>query len=678
MQKYKKMFVEEAREHLGLAARQLVALEKAPGELERVHELFRNAHSIKGMAASLGYEEIANLSHALEDLLDLVRTGERVLGPAQIDLFLRAVDLLERMVTQVEADAPAEDPAPLLSEIQALLTSGPDAAAAAPAEGGAPAAASAAAPATAGGRLAPPDAGAAPGGRLRVSFRVAADSVSPGARGFLAVSVLEKLGRVRRLRPEIEVIKSGRYGRIVDAELESDQDAPVVAEKLAALTEILDVRVAAADQEPAAAAARPGPASAPAVPSGGAPAGQPATVRVRVESLDRFVDAVGELFLSKAELREIARDLDSEALLQGLSRLEGSLEELKRQAMSIRLTPLERVLGTLPRLVRDLSRAQGKEVELEIRGADLELDRAVVDALSRPLIHLIRNAIDHGIESPDRRAAAGKPPQGRLLVEAYREKEIAVIHVEDDGHGVDLEAVKAAAVGKKLADPAELQGLDEQGVLSLLFLPGMSTAAEVSEISGRGVGLDAVKSTVQGLGGIVLARTRAGNGTQFTLRIPFSAAILRTLIVRVGEDVFAVPIPKLHCALEIEPRDLLEGGRGNGAARFCRFEGSLVPTRSLGDLLGIESAAPADPEAARAVIVADTRRGRRALLVDALVGEEEVFVKPLGRPLSALECLSGITVLGNGRPVFVLDPYGLEAPMPADPREAARAGGGTP
>ncbi len=653
MQKYRKMFVEAAREHLALAGQQLVALEKAPGDAERINELFRNAHSIKGMSASLGYEEISALAHSLEDLLDLVRSGKRDLDPSRIDLLLRTIDVLDQMVSQVEAESPLVDVTPFLSEIQALLTDAP-----AP-----PVAARNSAPATT----------RAPGQNdLRVNFRVTADSVSPGARGFLAVRTLEQLGTVRNLRPEIDVIKSGRYGRIVDADLNSDCAAGDVAGKLAAISEIADVRVVEAGEgagQAPVASVRPSsrpetPATAVTAPA----AGQPASVRVRVESLDRFVDAVGELILNKSELREIARDLDSEALHQGLSRLEASLEELNRQAMSIRLTPLERVLGTLPRIVRDVSRMRGKEVHLEIRGNELELDRAVVDSLSKPLIHLVRNALDHGIESPSDRESSGKERQGRLLVEAYREKDIAVIHVEDDGRGVEVNRVRAAALRKGFLDEGAAQALDEESVLALMFLPGMSTATEVSEISGRGVGLDAVKSIVQGLGGTVSARTKAGQGTQFTLRIPFSAAILRALIVRVGEEVFAIPIPKLHRALEVQSEDLLDGARSGGAPQFCRFEGGLVPARSLAGLLGVDASdgMEAAEGAAWQVVVADTRAGRTALLVDAFVGEEEVFVKQLGRPLSALECLSGITVLGNGRPVFVLDPYGLEAVVPAE------------
>ncbi|MFQ5456896.1 MAG: chemotaxis protein CheW, partial [Myxococcota bacterium] len=255
-----------------------------------------------------------------------------------------------------------------------------------------------------------------------------------------------------------------------------------------------------------------------------------------------------------------------------------------------------------------------------------------------------------------------------VLIEAYREKDVAVIHVEDDGRGVDVAKVREGAVSRGLLPAEEAESAGQETILKLLFAPGMSTAAEVSEISGRGVGLDAVKAGVQGLGGSVDLRSRAGGGTQFTLRIPFSASILRALIVRIGEDILAVPIPKLHRAFEAGAEDLLDGARGDAAGRFCRFEKELLPARCLAGLLGFKTSGEPDPARGetRPVIVADTRSGRTALLVDDLVGEEEVFVKPLGRPLTALESLSGITVLGNGRPVFVLDPYGLETVIPPE------------
>jgi two-component system chemotaxis sensor kinase CheA len=382
---------------------------------------------------------------------------------------------------------------------------------------------------------------------------------------------------------------------------------------------------------------------------------------VKTEALDRFVDAVGELILNKAELRELARELGSEALQQGLSRMEASLEELKRHAMGIRLTPLDRVFGSLPRMVRDVARSRGKQVELEVRGAALELDRAVVDALNDPLIHLLRNAVDHGVEEPGARRKAGKPEEGRILVEAYREKDLAVIHVEDDGHGIDVSSVREAAVARGLCREDEVASLDDQAVFSLLFRPGMSTATEVSDVSGRGVGLDAVKTAVQALGGTVAMESRPEAGTQLTLRIPFSAAILRVLIIRVGEEVLAVPIAKVYRALEIDGSDLMSGTKSTGARWFCRVEEGLFPAWTLAELLAFSDpdGAGIDPNSTCRVIVADIRQGRAALIVDGFVGEEEVFVKPLGRPLSGQPSLAGITVLGSGHPVFVLDPYGL-------------------
>lgn len=678
MSKYKKMFVDEAREHLALAGQHLVALEKSPGDKALINELFRNAHSIKGMAASLGYEEISNLSHVLEDLLDLYRSENRILDSSAIDLLLQTIDFIEEMINEVDENAPLSDPTDLICKIQQLISgdSAPD---------------PSGPPVTTAGPVGTEDSSgdhekvtqpeSSPqteprGACLRVVFRVDRDSVSPGARGFLAVRKLGTLGTLARLRPGIGAIKSGQYGRVIETDLDTKLQPDEVAQALEGIPEIIDVRIEAASAGSIGVGSKTGPSAPPEAPLRAKPATVSSTVRVKTEALDRFVDAVGELILNKSELREIARDLDSEALQQGLSRLEGSLEELKRQALGVRLTPLERVLGALPRLVRDLARSREKQVRLEIRGADLELDRAIVDALNEPLIHLVRNALDHGFEGAEERSRTGKESEGRLLIEAYREKDIAVIHVEDDGRGVDVKKVREMAIVRTLISAEEAQSADEESILNLLFMPGMSTASEVSDISGRGVGLDAVKVAVQGLGGSVSIQSRAGGGTQFTLRIPFSATILRALIVRVGEEIYAVPIAKLHRALEVGEDDIMRGSSGSSAQGFCRVHKELLPARSLSDLLGFGEGddRSAHRAGSRPVIVADTRAGRTALLVDDLVGEEEVFVKPLGRPLASLESLSGLTVLGNGRPVFVLDPYGLGAALPAGEREGSEAG----
>ena len=656
--KYKKLFVEEAREHITAAGQTVLALEKSPRDKALIHELFRNAHSVKGMAASLGYEAVTRLAHALEDLMDLVRRGTRDLDAGTIDLLLRGFDHLDKMVTDIEADRPATDSSALCAEVDALRTPATPEPVAPP-----PGPAEFITTVRATRQSAADDASATPHQsasedpssgekRLCVSFRIANDCMSPGARGFIAIRSLSNLGEVKNLRPDLDVIKSGKYGRVIDTELLTKISPDEVATALAGLPEIREVRVAPASGAHGGTEPETQKTSL---------ATHPNTIRVKTEILDRFVDSVGELILNKAELREIARELGSEALQEVVSRLETSLEELKRQAMGVRLTPLERVFARLPRLVRDLALSRGKQVVLEIRGGTLELDRAVVDALGDPMIHLFRNAVDHGIETPEERARAGKNPSGRILLEAYREKDVAVIHVEDDGQGVNGAQVRQAAVARGILDQEEVDLLDETKTFALLFRPGMSTAAEVSDVSGRGVGLDAVKSCVQGLGGSVTLVSTPGAGTQFTLRIPFSAAILHALIVRVGEELVAFPVAKIERALDVEGSDLLVGAAASGARWFCRCEGDLLPARSLAEMLGFENGADAITARSHGVIVTQTQEGRSAILVDAFVGQEEVFVKPLKRPLSALDSLTGMTVLGSGRPVLVVDPYALGA-----------------
>jgi two-component system chemotaxis sensor kinase CheA len=373
-------------------------------------------------------------------------------------------------------------------------------------------------------------------------------------------------------------------------------------------------------------------------------------VRVRTETLDRLLSSVGEVILASSQLRTKAAGNGQAAaeLENGLDRMERMVGDLQRRALRLRTAPLLRVVDALPRTAREVASGLGKQVEVELRGAELELDRAILDRLADPLVHLVRNAVDHGIETPERRREAGKPPAGRLVIDARRERDHVRISVSDDGRGIDLESVRRRAVEAGILHADLAADLAPADVAALVFRPGVSTAAAVSEVSGRGVGMDAVKATIEGLGGRVELESRPGLGTTTTLLVPITAALQRVLLVELGTEQIAIPIAKVERVVEAE----LAAIERSGHEAFTIVDDQPLLVVDLAARLGIE---PGARGRIVPLVLAELREQRVALLVDRLDRQQEIYVKPLPRMLAAARGLAGLTVLGDGRPVFLLD-----------------------
>ncbi len=375
-------------------------------------------------------------------------------------------------------------------------------------------------------------------------------------------------------------------------------------------------------------------------------------MRVRTETLDRFLSAVGEVILSSSQLRTAARGAGLPAradIATGFDRMERVVGDLQRRALALRTTPLLRVVENLPRVAREVAQRCGKRVEVELAGAELELDRSILDRLADPLAHLIRNAVDHGIEPPEERTAQGKPEVGAIRVEARREKDSIRIAVADDGRGIDLDAVREKAVGAGLLHPDLAEDLPPRELAELIFHPGLSTAKTVSDVSGRGVGMDAVKACIEALAGRVEVATDRGRGTCTSLVVPVTAAVQRVLLVEVGGEWVAVPISKVERLIEV-PADSIEES-GNEA--FVLLDDEPLLVLDLGaalDWRGRDESRPGIP-----LVIAEVRGQRVALRADRIAGQEEIYVKPLPALLTGLRALAGLTVLGDGRPVFLID-----------------------
>ena len=600
--------------------------------------LFRHAHSVKGMAASMGYEGTATLAHRLEDLLATIRDSPQLLQRLDVDLLLAGVDVLLGHVTSASqggAFAESDELQTRFKERLVALSGKLPEPAASPAP---PPAASPALP-----RPVLP--------RLLVKVRISPQCATPGVRGFLVYKRLSTLGQVFDLKPPLEEVKAGKLvDGVISLELETPENE---ARVFATLKTIADVE---------ALVVRPANETSASEPEGPRTVGQePArTVRVRTELLDQFLDAAGELLLATARVREVGKGLPPAVrppLDESVDRLHALVRELHDKVMKARMTPLSVVTDRLPRASRDIARRRNREVELKLSGTEIELDRAIVDELADPLLHLLRNAIDHGIETPEERAAARKSARGLVSLNVRRSKDRVVLEVEDDGRGMDIAKLKVAAVERGLYTAEEVARLSPQAALMLCCLPGVSTAADVTDISGRGVGMDAVKRAVETAGGTLEIESTLGRGTRIRLHLPLTVAVVNLLLVGVGNEILGLPIAKVLGVVEERPSKLSFSQQHP----LLAFGKDMVPVHLLAALLELPRNTSTE-DTLRPFVVVDSDEGRVALEVERLHGQEEVVLKALAKPLDIVVGLSGVTILGNGRPVFILDVTRLVVP----------------
>lgn len=660
--RYLALFVGEATEHLDALGKDLVRLEQQGPTIELVDSLFRHAHSVKGMAGSMGYDGAASLAHRLEDLLDAVRLSPAHLDKERTDLMLQAVDALTAQVKAVSVGVPMPDAQALVQALAEATARLPAARPPTPLPSPAPSAPPPRAsvplpPSSSPGAPTPPvDLSLPP--RFALTLRVSPASNQPGVRGFLATKRLGTLGNVFNLTPPLEDIKAGRAPQgLITLELETDESEETVKKTVAAVADVELEGLRAVVPQSA-----PPPEPKPEAEAPRVVGQEPArTVRVRTELLDEFLDAAGELLLATARVREVGKQLPDALrppLDESVDRLHGLVRALHDKVMQARMTPISVITDRLPRAARDIARRRGREVEVTVTGSDIELDRAIVDELNDAVLHVLRNAIDHGIEPPEERRMRGKPARGLVKVEVRRLRDRVVLEVRDDGRGLDTERLKALAVERGLVTPDQARAMSEREALLLCALPGLSTAATVTDISGRGVGMDAVKRVVEGVGGALDIESTRGQGAVFRLSLPLTVAMVHLLLVGVGDDVYGLPIAKVSGVVET-PREKLASSQNVPVLHFGQ---QVVPVHDLSEVLEVPRTAGADAHATPLVVV-EADDGPVALGVDRLVGQEEVVLKGLSRPLDLVPGLAGVTILGNGRPVFILDVARLELPV---------------
>ena len=645
MSQYLEVFVEEAREHIQSLNDGLLLLEQNPQDVEIVDELFRSAHTLKGMAATMGFDLTAKLTHRMESSLDLVRQGQLTPTSDFITVLLHAVDALE-MLTESAASG-QEDPN--LVDVEPILAALPQQAETAAANG----MAAVAAPVQ---ELAEHeqlvlDAAVRQGMKgYRLDVTLAPDALLKSARAYMVFQRLEQYGDIIRAEPSVPELEAENFADTFSLWIVTHAGAAEVQEELENISDIRAVAVTPLDgnaqHEPSA------PELAEKVHISRLRTGK--SVRVDIARLDRLMNLMSELVITRTRLNQISKDLGSEVLAETSATLSRILLDLQDEIMRVRMVEVEQVFSRFPRMVRDLSQQLGKEIDFTITGQETELDRTVIDEIGEPLVHLLRNAVDHGVETPAERQRVGKVSTARLTLAAYHRGDSVFIEVSDDGAGIDADAIKNKAVQKGLISQQEAVGLDDEAAYRLLFQPGFSTSEQVTDVSGRGVGLDVVASKIADLGGRTLLESEFGKGSTFTIVLPLTLAIMATLLVQVGNERYAIPLSVVDQTAMLK-RDELEWVQQRLA---MSYRGHTIPVIDLHKELDV----PGDDAAAsKDIFVVVVYRGKRlyGLIVDELLGQEEVVVKPLGRFVDSSPGISGATILGDGSIALILDVMSL-------------------
>jgi two-component system, chemotaxis family, sensor kinase CheA len=615
LSKYATLFLAESREHLKACNSSLLDWEKQPSAPEPVDRLFRAIHTIKGMAATMGYSGVAQLAHGIENLLDGLRGGRLQGNSAVFQLLFRAIDALGKSVEVAGAEEPPD--AALLADL--------DRAAEADRSDPPPAAA---------GETPPPARRFTDAPRARpiqVAIRPAA--VMRGARAALVLRRAETLGAVSTIRPPLAEFERDDFDGRFSFRLQTrSSDAEIIAALRAAgeveTLEIVEAVAASGDSQP----------------------GVNRQIRVDLRRLDVLMKQVGELVVAKNRLGALAMESRDPVLLEVSERVNRLVSSMQGEVLASRMTPVGEVFERFPRLVRDLSRDLGKQIRFDTEGDEIELDRSILDEIGEPLVHLIRNAADHGLESAAERTAAGKPAEGRILVSAARERNTVAIRVTDDGRGIDRDKVLAKARREGLAP--ETDTLTDDLLVRVLARPGFSTAQQVSGVSGRGVGVDVAMSRVRALGGTLELRSELGRGTTFLIRVPLTLAIVRALLTEAGGERYAVPLAYVAETVDFD-RSMVTALRDREA---LVVRDRVIPTVHLRDLIAARAGSSSNR---RPTVILEVGERRAALVVDALVGQQDIVVEPFDAPRGLPSFVGGATILADGAPALILDAAAL-------------------
>ena len=697
---YLEIFIDETSEHLQNLSDCIMELEKDPENMDTINEIFRAAHSLKGMAGTMGFKRMQRLTHDMENVFQEVRSEKVKVTSSMIDLLFKCLDAIEGYLDNVKAssDEGTEDNELIIKELNDFIAA-EDGAAAAPAQAEpkkeeAPAQ-------TAGGddkkyfefglsesekdKIKQAEEGGAH--IYGMTIYIQKECLLKAARAFLVFKAVEEFGEILVYNPSSQDIEDEKFDCDFSIFIASDEPYEKIAEAAKSVSEIDKVvgeevkyETLAAKQEKAeadaAAAEKSQDAPAEAAPAQEQPQAQAAkpaaktqssgnkkqtvakpvtnrTVRVDIEKLDALMNQVSELIIAKNSLVSISStdsgDFQNQSFHEQIEYLERITTNLHESVMKVRMVPIESVVAKFPRMIRDLSRKLDKKMELYMTGEDTELDRTVVDQIGDPLQHLLRNSADHGLEDNATRIAKGKPEVGSIFLNAFQEGNNVIIQVGDDGNGIDVEAVRNKAIERGVITEEQAETMSQKEIINLLFLPSFSMAKKITDISGRGVGLDVVKSNIEALGGDVEVKTELGVGTTFTARLPLTLAIIQALMVEIRDEKYAIALGSISNIEDIPVKDI----KYVEAQEVIHLRGKVIPLIRMDQVLDIEPKEE-EPESLTVVIV---QKGENlaGLVVDNLIGQQEIVIKSLGKYINNNKIISGATILGDGEVALILD-----------------------
>lgn len=690
---YLEIFIDETNEHLQDLSQHLMVLEEEPENADTINEIFRAAHSLKGMAGTMGYKRMQHLTHIMENVFSEIRNGKMTVTSELVDILFDCLDALQAYLDNIQqtADEGTDDNEPIIARLNAFLESGNEAAG-----GEKPKTEEKKEDKKKTGALSPKfdefeiDAMKEAFDKqmqvYKIDVLIDENCILKAARAFLVFKALEELGEVIKSNPSAQDIEDEKFEFefcvifITQEQLEKVQAAvenvsEIKSVDIIQIKEVPQNEAAAApakqektikeevkkEEAPAVSTAPVKAATASAAPvktsntSAGKPTGKPVvsrSVRVDIEKLDVLMNLVSELIIAKNGLVSVS-DSNEGTKTQGFNEqieyLERVTTNLHESVMKVRMMPIETVTQKYPKMIRDLTKKLDKQMKLYITGEDTELDRTVIDEIGDPLMHLLRNSADHGLESADVRIQRGKDPVGNIYLNAYQEGNGVIIEVKDDGNGIDIEKVRNKGIEKGTITPEQAEVMTDKDVIDLLFKPSFSTAKVVSDVSGRGVGLDVVKTKIEALGGDIDVDTKLGEGSCFRIRLPLTLAIIQALMVELGPEKYAIPLGSIETIEDVLVSDI----RYVQTKEVINLRGTVIPLIRLDQILDIEAGSK-EVESLTVVIV---KKGNKlaGLVVDNLIGQQEIVIKSIGSYINCSKMIGGATVLGDGEIALILE-----------------------
>lgn len=673
---YLDIFIDESTEHLDTLYEQLLELEKQPEEKSIIEEIFRAAHTLKGMSATMGYDDLANLTHKLENVFDGIRYDKIKVQPDMMDDMFKAVDQLNEMVSDIANGGDGKQDISQIMNRLDQIEKGIDVSASEVQET----------------KQEKEEAAITSDLTIEIdefqltileesqeqgftSFEIVVElseeSLLKAARAYMVFDLLEKSGEIIHSVPSVHDLEEENFDFVFKVLYISKESSDEIKAKILKVSEIKEVTInefsmqdykekqkekeeAVNEVEAKAAATQAAEAKTKQKKSGSAKAAPTKTIRVNIERLDVLMNLFEELVIDRGRLEQISHDLNNGELQETVERMSRVSSDLQNIILTMRMVPIETVFNRFPRMIRQLARDLNKEVEIEIIGAETELDRTVIDEIGDPLVHLIRNAIDHGIETPEERVKAGKPRQGKITLEAYHSGNHVFVEISDNGAGIKKEKVLKKAIEKGVVTQQEGEALTDQQIYELILSSGFSTNEQISDVSGRGVGLDVVKTTIESLGGSISIDSNEGYGSTFSIQLPLTLSIISVLLVELQKEKYAIPLSSIIETAILKKSEIYNAHNN----KVIDFRGNVVPLAFLNDIFEVPETEEIDDEYVSIVIV---RKGNKltGLVVDSFIGQQEVVLKSLGNYLTNVFAISGATILGDGEVALIVDSNAL-------------------